>query len=139
MQIKLTCNNVTKSLRAQHRDRTTVKGAESLIQDRQTGRQHNLVISEIVAQHEIVDDWKHMLIVEEIYTLDTARTVTDVTIQLLNTHIHTYRCHHPTVEHTHTYTDTYVRLEKNTILHFILFIDHITTVITSKVLHDGAQ
>ena len=80
--------------------------------DRQTDRQH-LVVSEVVALGECVNDWIDLLVVEEVNTLDATGTVPNVTIQLrrhTDTHTQLYiPCRH-TDTHTHTHTDTCMQI-----------------------------
>jgi len=85
--------------------------------DRQTDRQH-LVVSEVVALGECVNDWIDLLVVEEVNTLDATGTVPNVTIQLrrhTDTHTQLYiPCRHTDthmqiyIPHTHTHTQTRV-------------------------------
>ena len=71
--------------------------------DRQTDTTH-LVVSEVVALHELVDDGENLIIVKEVDTFHAARTVTDVTVQLYTPrHTHVY-----TPRHTHTYTPWHI-------------------------------
>jgi len=55
---------------------------------KQTNNKQYLVVTEIVAEHESIDDRINLFIVEEVDALNTAGTITNVTIKLSTTHCH---------------------------------------------------